>query len=224
MSADDTANPDFDDAFRGEIEAATADMWRRWEYRGCDDLAINAPISLGEVERAMKRLQARLYKSPGPDAVLNWMLVWGGGASGPCYGSCSRLCGSPAAFPPSGCGRICQGVQGMPGGLHLRGMDGQMPVSLFMDDTTILSRSNAHFVALVDRYLNFCSKFRMRVNAGKSGLMLFSKDGQWRQVSLQARGKDFRSPVDKGGQPVAQRFLGFQCDPGLRISAAAECS
>ena len=79
VSGEDTTTG-FDDAFRGEVEAAVADFTREGGYHGEDHLALNRPITEGEVRKALKAHMAKLYKSPGPDGVMNWMLVWGGDA------------------------------------------------------------------------------------------------------------------------------------------------
>ena len=87
---------------------------------------------------------------------------------------------------------------------------------LFMDDTTLLAKSKRGLQHLTARYLNFCSKFRMRVNPTKTTLMKFTATGEWEPVEITARGKTFSTP--KRVRPDGtweQKILGYHCDPSL---------
>ena len=87
---------------------------------------------------------------------------------------------------------------------------------LFMDDTTLLAKSERGLQHLTARYLNFCSKFRMRVNPTKTTLMKFTATGEWEPVEITARGKTFSTP--KRVRPDGtweQKILGYHCDPSL---------
>ena len=60
-----------------------------------------------------------------------------------------------------------------PKGVWDNSTSSRVSASLFMDDTTLLAKSEAGLAAMATTYVAYCKKFRMRVNASKSVVMRF---------------------------------------------------
>ena len=88
-----------------------------------------------------------------------------------------------------------------------------IPLFLYMDDTTLLGTSIKGLSTATGRYLNFCSKFRVRVNHTKSKLMKFQASGVEEPVSMTVGPTTFTSRDPKTQPP--QKLLGFTMDPAL---------
>ena len=94
---------------------------------------------------------------------------------------------------------------------------------LFMDDTTLVARTKAGLKTLTRRYLNFCKKFRMRLNHGKSKVMHFRRSRYRTDVNagFTVDGLSFEEPKAKkpldGG--CRHTYLGFLLDEALSGSA-----
>ena len=98
---------------------------------------------------------------------------------------------------------------------HLRE---KIPCMLFMDDTTLLATSEDGLTKLIRAYTNFCNKFRMQINRGKSKIMTFSKRPV-QQRSLEIDGATYEPPSN--GQ---QKYLGYVCEPSLKGMAHTQGS
>ena len=57
-------------------------------------------------------------------------------------------------------------------GLHSAHMQGVLPCTLFMDDTTLLATGRNGLVSQISAYERFCLMFRMRINYSKSKVMV----------------------------------------------------
>ena len=68
----------FDADFPQQIEAAVARIREEEPYHHHDGEGINKGITRAEVRAVVRKLKKKLFKSPGPDGLTNWMLVWGG--------------------------------------------------------------------------------------------------------------------------------------------------
>ncbi len=80
-------------------------------------------------------------------------------------------------------------------GLKLNGVDWSVAACLFADDIVLLAESEREFQRVVDHFHNVCSRRKLRVNAGKSKVMVFER----REVEVVDFGSPYRVsvPVDE---------------------------
>ena len=90
-----------------------------------------------------------------------------------------------------------------------------VPVFLYMDDTTLLAKSENGLKAITKRYMNFCSKFRMRLNPKKTKLLQFNKHGDWVPLKISVGEATFSTPKPNDKGTWKQKILGFHCDPAM---------
>ena len=66
---------------------------------------------------------------------------------------------------------------------------------LFMDDTALLAKTpdGLGLAAMIAAHMNFCRKFRMRLNVSKSKVMRFTRDGD-DTLRLDVSGCTFSTP------------------------------
>ena len=86
---------------------------------------------------------------------------------------------------------------------------------LFMDDTTLLAKTPNGLSEMIAAHMNFCQKFRMRLNVKKSKLMRFTRNGD-DTLQLNVNGCTFSTP--KKGKPTdrcVHSHLGFLCESDL---------
>lgn len=118
-----------------------------------------------------------------------------------------------------------QGLQALAGGrsfagLPCRGLPSgpKLQAAIFMDDTTLVAQTRSDLAALISCYHSFCRRFRMRINAGKSKLMRFTRGdvsaGQDR-LAMEVEGVTYSTPDARPGAPVCHKFLGYTLDSGL---------
>ena len=62
-------------------------------------------------------------------------------------------------------------------GVHSASVQRRSHCYLFMDDTTLLAKTPEGMEAMIAAHMNFCRKFRMRLNVAKSKLMRFTREG-----------------------------------------------
>ena len=104
-----------------------------------------------------------------------------------------------------------QGLQGSQGpGMRLHRTGSLIDNILYMDDTMLMGRTKTELEQLVTAYVNFCNKFRMRINQSKSKTFVFTRGGT-AQHDLQVGGMVFTPPDNK-----MIKYLGFMCDPNMR--------
>ena len=111
-----------------------------------------------------------------------------------------------------------QGMQGAPGaGINVPALGRRLLTLLFMDDTTLVAKTEHGLRHLIKAHMNFCSKFRMRLNPTKSKMLRFTKDkGANTSFSLVVDGKEFSTPAPcKGTGVVTHKLLGFHMDTNL---------
>ncbi len=95
-----------------------------------------------------------------------------------------------------GCIREVKATVGKIGaGLKLNGVDWSVTACLFADDTVLLAESEKKLQRVVDQFYNVCSRRKLRVNAGKSKMMVFER----REVEVVDFGNLYRVsvPVDE---------------------------
>ena len=69
-----------------------------------------------------------------------------------------------------------------------------------MDDTTLVSKTPEGLRKISTAFVNFCGKFRSKLNEGKSKLVRFRNAGKDEDMALVAGGKTFTTPKpDKKG-------------------------
>ena len=111
-----------------------------------------------------------------------------------------------------------QGMQGAPGaGINVPALGRRLLTLLFMDDTTLVAKTEHGLQQLIKAHMNFCSKFRMRLNTTKSKMMRFTKDkGANTSFSLTVNGREFSTPAPcEGTGVVSHKLLGFHMDTNL---------
>ena len=105
-----------------------------------------------------------------------------------------------------------QGIQNEKGegtGVFCRPLARQVKAMLFMDDVTLLAKTKEGLTRIVARYLEFCRTFRIRLNPGKSTMMLFTK------------GTPDTTPITIGQVTVehpkngVQNYLGYAMDSNM---------
>ncbi len=70
-------------------------------------------------------------------------------------------------------------------------MDWSVTASLFADDTVLLAKSERELQRVVDLFHSVCSRKKLRVNAGKSNVMVF----EGREVEV----VNFEEPIQGEG-------------------------
>ncbi len=96
-------------------------------------------------------------------------------------------------------------------GLKLNGVDWPVPACLFADDTVLLAESERKIQRVVDQFHDVCSRRKLKVNAGKSKVMVFER--------REAEVVDFGNPY-KVSVPVDERWeivLGGRKDEGSKV-------
>ncbi len=76
-------------------------------------------------------------------------------------------------------------------GLKLNGVDWSVTAFLFADDTVLLAESEKVIQRVVDQFHSVCSRRKLRVNAGKSKVMVFER----REVEVVDFGNLYRVSV-----------------------------
>ena len=99
-----------------------------------------------------------------------------------------------------------------PRGVWDNSTSSRVAASLFMDDTTLLAKSEAGLAAMATTYVAYCKKFRMRVNSSKSVIMRFVNATISHEFEIETEGGvSFKSPKAKDGKirrPLKGRCLG----------------
>ena len=93
-----------------------------------------------------------------------------------------------------------QGIQGVDSdeaGVYNPSLGRSVQAFLFMDATRLLARTKVGLKTLTKGYMNFCRKFRMRLNHGKSKVMHFRRRMQ-------------KEELDAGFQWMGQTFSSHQ--------------
>ncbi len=67
------------------------------------------------------------------------------------------------------------GVWDLGGRLNVRGVVQPLVVSLYADDTVLLVESEGMFQRIVDEFDRICRRTKLKVNAGKSKVMVFER-------------------------------------------------
>jgi len=80
VSAEAGREAGFDEGFRAEQVATLQSIREHETFNMHDADPMNSDLTMDELRKALKCMQSKLYKSPGPDGITNWMLVWGGEA------------------------------------------------------------------------------------------------------------------------------------------------
>ncbi len=80
-------------------------------------------------------------------------------------------------------------------GLKVNGVDWSVTVYLFADDKVLLAESEKELQRVVDQFHSVCSGRKLRVNAGKSNVIVFER----REVEVVDFGNSYRVsvPVDE---------------------------
>ena len=111
---------------------------------------------------------------------------------------------------------FAQGMQQVKGvtdvGLQSEFLEAPLVSTIYMDDTSIFATSVAGLEGAIRAYQNFCSKFQMRINVGKSSVLRMGdgvpKDQGGFQVVVD--GRVYRAP-----SAGSQKLLGFLCDGAM---------
>jgi len=106
-------------------------------------------------------------------------------------------------------------------GLESEFLDAPLHSTIYMDDTSIFATSIEGLKAVIRAYQNFCKKFQMRINAGKSSVLKMGEGVPPDQGGFEVvvDGQVYSAP--KCG---SQKLLGFLCDgamDGERLLQAA---
>ncbi len=78
--------------------------------------------------------------------------------------------------------------------VKLNGVDWSVAACLFADDTVLLAESERKLQRVVDQFHNVCSTRKLRVNAGKSRVMVFER----REVEVVDLGDPYRVECTSG--------------------------
>ena len=120
---------------------------------------------------------------------------------------------------------LSQGIQKvntLGAGVWSTALRAKLMAFLFMDDTTLIAKTESGLKTLIEAYCNFCHKFRSKLNAKKSKLMRFSKDNQNEELSIHAGGHVFTTPKPNKNGQIRHKYLGFTCDTALSGKAHLE--
>ncbi len=95
-----------------------------------------------------------------------------------------------------GCMRKMKSKVGIIGArMKLNGVDWSVVACLFVDDTVLLAESERELQRVVDQFHRVCSRRKLRVNSGKSKVMVFER----KEVEVVNFGNPYRMsvPVDE---------------------------
>ncbi len=69
------------------------------------------------------------------------------------------------------------GVWDLGARLNVRGMEQPLVVGLYSDDTVLLAESEGMLQRIIDEFDRVCKRRKLKVNAGKSKVMVFERAG-----------------------------------------------
>ncbi len=92
--------------------------------------------------------------------------------------------------------------------LKLNRVDWSVTACLFPDDTVLLTESERELQRVADQFHNLCSRKKLRVNTGKSKVVVFER----REVEVVDFGKSYRVsvPVDERCEIVMGEGKGWR--------------